>query len=315
MEAEVEKETPDPKPSPSEPLLQEIHIPLRLPPPHRPPDIVRQPRGPAHTHRHGPHPRPRLHRHQRVHVRFPREHLHRRARAVDLLGAPGPRHEQLDAQHVAPARHGEDGRHPGPDPLEVLGRADDPGQEDAAGRDGAGGVTREEVAHDGHLARYADAAGDEHDGAVGVEVRAAVGAFDEGGEGDAVGGGREGFAVEVVGEAGAAADDQGDGGLGEGEGVGRWRGGFGSLFEVAGVEVVGWGVGPGDGKGVGSPEADGGYGEEDVLAWFEGAGAGETEGDAEGVAGEDLDVGGRAAVADVAVDEGGEADETFDDPD
>lgn len=73
-------------------------------------------------------------------------------------------------------------------------------------------------------------------------------------------------------------------------------------------------VGPGDGEGVGCPEADGGNGEEDVLAWFEGPGAGEVEGDAQGVSREDFNVSVGATAANVAVDEGGESDETFDDP-
>lgn len=61
--------------------------------------------------------------------------------------------------------------------------------------------------------RDADAGGEEHDGAVGVEglraaAAAAVGAFGEGGEGDAVVvGAIERFTVEVVCEAGTAADD------------------------------------------------------------------------------------------------------------
>ncbi len=66
---------------------------------------------------------------------------------------------------------------------------------------------------------------------------------------------------------------------------------------------------------MGGPEADGGYGEEDVLAWFEGPGASEAEGDAHGIAWEHFDIGGGTAAIDIAVDEGGEADETFDDPD
>lgn len=69
---------------------------------------------------------------------------------MDLLSTPRPRDEQLDPQHVAPARHGEDGRHPRPDPLEVFGRSDDPDQEDTLGGDGAGGVARDEIAHEGH---------------------------------------------------------------------------------------------------------------------------------------------------------------------
>ena len=76
-----------------------------------------------------------------------------------------------------------------------------------------------------------------------------------------------------------------------------------------------WRVGPGDGEWVGGPEANGGYDEEDVLAWFEGPGAGGAESDTHGVAGEDFNVGVCAAVAEIAVDEGGETDETFNDPD
>jgi len=61
----------------------------------------------------------------------------------------------------------------------VLGRLDNPDEEDAAHSDGAGGVACDQVAHEGDLVRYPHPAGEEEDGAVGVEdVRAAVGAFD-----------------------------------------------------------------------------------------------------------------------------------------
>lgn len=106
--------------------------------------------------------------------------------------------------------------------------------------------------------------------------------------------------------------------MGEGEGVDGLGGGLrgaDSFFEVAGTEVLGWGVGPGDGEGMGGPEADGGYSEEDVLAWFEGPGSGKAEGDTHGVAGEDFDVSVSATAADITVDEGGEADKAFNDPD
>ena len=142
---------------------------------------------------------------------------------MNLRRARRPRHEQLYAQHVPPVRHGEDGRHPGSYPLEVFGRSDDPNQEDAPRGDGAGGVACEEVPHERHLMRYADAGREEQDGAVGVEaLRAAVGAFDESGEGDAAVRGSECSAVETFGEARTVADDQGHGGLGQGEGVGGW---------------------------------------------------------------------------------------------
>ena len=90
---------------------------------------------------------------------------------------------------------------------------------------------------------------------------------------------------------------------------------MGSFFKVAGAKLLGRGVGPGDGKWMRSPEANGGHGEEDVLAWFKGPGADETEGDEHRVAGENFDVGVGAAAGNVAVYEGSEADETFDDPD
>lgn len=67
----------------------------------------------------------------------------------------------------------------------MFGGADDPDEDDAARGDGAGRVPGHQVPHVRHLVRDADAAGEEHDGAVGVEgVQAAVGAFDEGGERD-----------------------------------------------------------------------------------------------------------------------------------
>lgn len=61
---------------------------------------------------------------------------------------------------------------------------------------------------------YSDAAGEEHDGAVGGEVvGASVGAFDESEEGEAGVGCGGAFGVEAVGEAGATADYEGEGGL------------------------------------------------------------------------------------------------------
>ncbi len=91
---------------------------------------------------------------------------------------------------------------------------------------------------------------------------------------------------------------------------------MGSQFEVAGAEMLGWGLGPGNREWMGGPETDGGYGEEDMLAWSEGPGPGEMESDAHRVTREDLDIGSACAIAaDAAIDKGGKADETFDDPD
>lgn len=138
-----------------------------------------------------------------------------------------PRDEEPDPEQDVPRGHGEEGVDPGPDPADVVRGGDGPDEADAARGDGPRGVAGEEVADHGELVRDADAGGEEHDGAVGVQgvtAAAAVGAFDEGGEGDAVVvvGALERFAVELVCEAGAAADDEGDGGLGEREGVDCW---------------------------------------------------------------------------------------------
>ena len=81
-------------------------------------------------------------------------------------------------------------------------------------------------------------------------------------------------------------------------------GGADFLFEVAGTEVSGRNIGPGDGERVRCPEADGGNGEEDMLTWFEGPGAREAKGDAHGVSGENFNISVSATAATIAVDEG-----------
>lgn len=238
---------------PTKTLLHKINIPHPLPLPHRPPHIIRQPSGPTNTNGHSADHALGLHADQRIDIGFARKHLDRGAGAVDLLCAAGPGDEQLDAQDVAAFVHGQDGRHPGADPLEVFGRADDPDEHDFARGDGAGRVAGDEVAHVRDLVRDADAAGEEHDGAVGVEgVQAAVGAFDQGGEGEEAGGGALGLFEEGVGEAGAPADDERHGGFLQGEHV-LARDGE-AFFRV---EVFG-SFAPGDGEGVRGPETDGG---------------------------------------------------------
>ena len=79
---------------------------------------------------------------------------------MNLLRAAGPRDEELDAQDVAPFMHGQDVGHPGSDPFQVLRGSDDPDEEHASGGDGAGCVAGDEVAHEGDLVGYADAAGE-----------------------------------------------------------------------------------------------------------------------------------------------------------
>lgn len=206
--------------SPPEALLDKIDVPV-LSPPHGRADVVPEAPGPTDTHAHRADLVAALHLHEGVHVRLPREHLHRRARAVYLPRAPRPSHKELDAEDVPPFVHCEDRRHPGADPFEVLRRLDDPYEKHAAGGDRAGGVACDQGAHVGDGVGDAYAASDEHDRSVGGEgVGGAVGAFDERGDGDPGGGGASGFFVEAVSEAGAAAHDEGDGRLGGGEDVG-----------------------------------------------------------------------------------------------
>ncbi len=95
-----------------------------------------------------------------------------------------------------------------------------------------------EMAEEGEVRGYADAAGEEQDGAVGGQGgRVAVGAFEEGGDGEA---GFEGAVVEVGCEAGAAAEEEGDGVLrGGGRVLLDFWGGSVAVFQVV---VVVWGA-------------------------------------------------------------------------
>lgn len=225
---------------------------------------------------------------------------------MNLLGAAGPGDEQLNAEDVAAFVHGQDGRHPRADPLEVFGRADHPDENDFARGDGAGRVPGDEVAHVGDLMGDADAAGEEQDGAVGVEgVQAAVGAFDQSGEGEAAVGGALGFFEEGVGEAGAAADDERHGGFLEGEDV-LARDGE-AFFRV---EVFGR-VAPGDGEGVRGPETDGGKGDVHVLAGAEGPWSGYFHGYADGVAGKGFNDGFGASFTEVSIYERTQPDKSL----
>lgn len=183
----------------------------------------------------------------------------------------------------------------------MFGGLDDPDEGDAAGGHGAVGVALDEMADEGDVVGDADTAGEEEDGAVGVEgVDAAVGAFGEGFESDARVHAVLGAGEEFVCEAGAAADEEGEGGFLVGaEGV---LVGHGDALFVG--DDFG-GFAPGDGEGVGGPPADSGDVQVDVLTGFKGPWAGEVEGDAQGVTGEGLDDCGGEFAAAVAVDDTG----------
>lgn len=93
----------------------------------------------------------------------------------------------------------------------MFGRLYDPDEDDFAGGAGAVSVGGDEVADVGDLVGDADASGEEHDGAVGGEVLGAVGALDPGVCGEFSCRAGFGFGEHAVGEAGAAAHDEGHG--------------------------------------------------------------------------------------------------------
>ena len=195
--------------SPGESLLDEIDIRLMLPLTDHQPDIVTQRAATTDRDAHGADLAPHLAIEEGADVGTAGEHLDRGAGGVDLLGVARARDPEHDAEAVAAPVHGEDGRHPRTDPFEVLGRLDDPHEDDLASRDRAVGVAGDEVAHVRHLVRDANAAGEEHHGAVGVHrVRAPVGSFDVHLDVQALVGGVRGFLEEGLGHSGALADDE-----------------------------------------------------------------------------------------------------------
>lgn len=183
----------------------------------------------------------------------------------------------------------------------MFGGLDDPDESHAAGGHGAVGVALDEMADEGDVVGDADTAGEEEDGAVGVEgVDAAVGAFGEGLEGDAGVHAVLGASEEFVGEAGTATDKERERGFLVGaESV---LVGHGDALFVG--DDFG-GLAPGDGEGVCGPPADSGDVQVDVLAGLEGPRAGEVEGDAQRVTWEGFNDCGSEFAAAVAVDDAG----------
>lgn len=76
---------------------------------------------PANQHTHRPDLVLDLHPHQSVDVGLTREHLHRGAWVLDLIGVARLRDELHDMQDFAPAVHGQDAGNPGADLFEVFG--------------------------------------------------------------------------------------------------------------------------------------------------------------------------------------------------
>ncbi len=188
----------------------------------------------------------------------------------------------------------------------MLGGLNHPNQYDAAGGDGAVGESVDEVADKGDLVRDADAAGEHHDSAVGVQnVGAAVGAFNEGFDSDRAVEVLLGFFEELIREAGAAADNEGHSSAVVGEDVLAGQG-----DTLLRVKVL-FRVAPSDGEWVGGPEADGRNGQENMLAWYEGPWAGNSESETDGIAWESLELGFGASISKVAVKNKKHANETL----
>nr|POE88211.1 hypothetical protein CFP56_11440 [Quercus suber] len=302
---------PDSKQKPGSPrkrLLEEIHLGALARRARGGADVVGHAAGAADADGHGADLGELLLAQQGGDVGFAGEHLDAGRGRRDLLGAAGPGDEEQDAQDVAAALHGEDLRHPRPDPLKVLGRLDDPDQHDAARRAGAGRVRGDQVAHVRDLVRDADARGEQQHGTVRAEALVAVGPFDERRGAEFAAGALLGFAEEGVGEAGAAADDERHGGFLGGEGV--VAGGREHLFR----RRVGFLGAPGEREGVAGPEPDRRHVQVDVLAGVEVPRSGDVQGESERVTGQRLDVGFGQTATGVTVDEADQAQAPFQHP-
>ena len=173
------------------------------------PHIVRQTPHATNTDANRTHRAPNLLIEKGLNVGLAGEHLHGRARALNLLGAARPRDEQEYFQNIPSLGLGENGRHPRPDPLQVLGRLDDPDEYDLARRDGAIAVARDEVADVRDLVGDSDACGEQQHCAVGMQGLATIRSFEKSRGGEFSGCRVFGFLPETIGEAGAAADDEG----------------------------------------------------------------------------------------------------------
>lgn len=280
---------------PRESLLAELDRAVVLAIPHRQTNLIAERAGPAHGDAHGADLVLHLGANEVLDVGAAWEHLHRRRGGVDLLGRARPRHKQHDPQALAPPVHGQDLGHPRPDPLEVLGRLDDPHQQDLARRHRAVGVADHQVAHVRHGLRDAHAAGKEHHCAVRVHiVQGAIGTLHEaGGDHTAVGTGG-GLLVQRAREARAGTNHVGHARLAQAEDVVAVHG---ELLAVVHLRILA----PANGEGVGLRPADAGEVQVGVLAGCECPGPCHGDGDAAGVAGEGLDNGLGAAGANVAV--------------
>lgn len=99
---------------------------------------------------------------QCINIRTTREHLDSCRGALDLSGIARPRNKELNAQNFAAAIHRQDTGHPGPDPLQMFRRLDDPDECDAPGSDGVIREPGNQMADEGDVVGDTDSAGEEH---------------------------------------------------------------------------------------------------------------------------------------------------------
>lgn len=228
---------------------------------------------------------------------------------MDLLGGARASHEQEDLEDLTAVGHRQDLRHPRADPLEVLGRLDDPDEGDATDGGGALVVSLDEVADVRDLVGDTDTGGEEHDGAVRGQILVSVGTLDESRGNELAGGALLNLLVESVGEASTAADKKAHSGLAEARKVEAIQG---HAFLLTPCLLL---LAPGKREGVRGPPANRRKVQVDVLASLEPPGAGDLKVDAEAVTGEGFDLGLGTTVAEVAENDPEEAHEALDDPD
>jgi hypothetical protein len=229
---------------------------------------------------------------------------------VNLLCAAGTRDEKQNLENLTATRHRQNLCHPGADPLEVLGGLDDPHKCQAAGSDGAVGVTSDNVTHVRNLVRDTDTGCPQHDGAIGAEVLAAVGTLDEGRGRETARSRQISLAEQLVGEASAPSHNEGHAGLGLLENVLAVHGKV-LLISVREVLLL---LAPSDREGVVGPEANSRHVEVGVLSRTESPWAGHADSDAKSVTRKDLDIGLGTALTDIVHNDASKANESLHSP-
>lgn len=107
-------------------------------------------------------------------VWFSRVHLDTGAGRMDLFGAARSSDEEEDFQDIATLIHGQDLCHPWSNPFEVLGRLDDPDENNSTSRGSTIRVGGHQVADVGYLVGDTNSCRKQHDRAVRLEALAPI---------------------------------------------------------------------------------------------------------------------------------------------